>query len=153
MVPLAIGIAIQRTSASVAARLQPIVKKTTGIDTILMLVLCLVVYGKDFIGAMGSYAFGTQILFFSVATAATYGLSFGLPREQKSVLALGMSTRNLGAAFAPLFSLPDIDQRAIVMVAIGVPLQTIASLLAARWFARRASAGEPAAAQTAGGST
>jgi BASS family bile acid:Na+ symporter len=64
-----------------------------------------------------------------------------------------MSTRNLGAVFAPLFSLPDIDQRAIVMVAIGVPLQTIASLLAARWFARRASAGEPAAAQTAGGST
>lgn len=142
--PLAIGMAIQRASAPVAARLQPIVKKTTGIDTILMLVLCVVVHGKDFMSAVGSYAFGTQILFFSVATAATYGLSFGLPQAQKSVLALGMSTRNLGAAFAPLFAIADVDQRAIVMVAIGVPMQTIASLLAARWFARRTSTGEPA---------
>ncbi len=140
MVPLAIGMAIPRASEPAAARLQPIVKKATGIDTLLMLLLCVIVYGKGFAGAAGSYAFGTQILFFSVATAATYGLSFGLPQGQKSVLALGMSTRNLGAAFAPLFAVPDIDQRAIVMVAIGVPMQTIASLLAARWFARRAAA-------------
>jgi BASS family bile acid:Na+ symporter len=114
-----------------------------------MLVLSVVVYGKGFISAGGSYAFGTQILFFSVATAATYSFSFGLPQAQKSVLALGMSTRNLGAAFAPLFAIQDIDQRAIVMVAIGVPMQTIASLLAARWFARGAPIGEPGAAQTA----
>ena len=149
MVPLAIGMEIQRASVPVAGRLQPIVKKATGIDTIVMLVLCVVVYGKEFISAMGSYAFGTQILFFSVATAASYGLSFGLPQAQKSVLALGMSTRNLGAAFAPLFAIAGVDQRAIVMVAIGVPMQTIASLLAARWFARRASIGEPGAVQTA----
>src|SRR5512137_1151250 len=92
MVPLAIGMAIQRASAPVAARLQPIVKKATGIDTLLMLVLCVVVYGKDFIGATGSYAIGTQILFFSVATAASYCISPGLQQGQKSVLSLGMST-------------------------------------------------------------
>jgi BASS family bile acid:Na+ symporter len=114
-----------------------------------MLILCVVVYAREFVGATGSYAFGTQILFFSVATAATYGLSFGLPQDQKSVLALGMATRNLGPAFAPLFAAPDVDQRAIVMVAIGVPMQTIAALLAARWFARRASVCDPGAAQTA----
>jgi len=149
MVPLAIGMAIQRASAPVAAGLQPIVKKTTGIATLVMLVLCVVVYGKGFIGAVGTYAIGAQILFFSVATAASYGLSFGLPQPQKSVLALGMSTRNLGAAFAPLFAIADVDQRAIVMVALGVPMQTIFSLLAARWFARRAPIGEPGAAPAA----
>jgi BASS family bile acid:Na+ symporter len=149
MVPLAIGMAIQRAKAPVAAKIEPIVKKITGIDTILMLVFCVVVYGKGFVGAIGSYAIGAQILFFSVATAASYGLSFGLPQAQKSVLALGMSTRNLGAAFAPLFAISAVDQRAIVMVALGVPMQTIFSLLAARWFARRASIGEPGPAQTA----
>lgn len=138
IVPLAIGWAIQRISAGVAARLQPTVKKTTGVDTILMLVLCVAVFGKDFINAAGSYAFGTQILFFSLATVATYALSFGLPQAQKSVLTLGMSTRNLGAAIAPLFAIPDVDQRAIIMVAIGIPMQIIASVLAAHWFARRA---------------
>jgi BASS family bile acid:Na+ symporter len=149
LAPLVIGMTIQRVIAPVAARLQPTVKKITGIDTILMLVLVVVVYGKDFISAVGTYAFGTQILFFSVATAAAYGLSFGLPQTQKSVLALGMATRNIGAALAPLLAVPDTDQRALVMVAIGVPMQTIAALLAARWFARRAPTGEPAAVQTA----
>ena len=139
LVPLVIGLAIQHASAPFASRLHPFVSKTTGICTVVMLVLCVVVYAKGFIGAIGSYAIGTQVLFFSVATAASYGLSFGLPQGQKSVLALGMSTRNLGAAFAPLFALPNIDHRAIVMVALGVPMQTIFSLLAARSLSRRTS--------------
>jgi BASS family bile acid:Na+ symporter len=81
------------------------------------------------------------MLFFSLVTAGSYGLSFGLPQVQKSVLSLGMATRNIGAALAPLFAVADADQRAIVMVALGVPMQTIFSLLAARWFSRRASVG------------
>ena len=110
----------------------------TGIDTVAMLVLCMIIFGKGFIGTIGSYAIGTQIVFFSVATFASYVLSSGLPQSQRSVLTLGMSTRNLGAALAPLFALPDVDQRAIVMVVLGVPMQVIFSLLAASYFARRA---------------
>jgi bile acid:Na+ symporter, BASS family len=143
MVPLTIGLTIRRVSASTAAKLEPIVKKITGVDTLLMLVICIVVYAKGFVGAVGTYAIGALILFFILATAASYGLSFGLPQNQKSVLALGMTTRNLGAAFAPLFAIANVDQRALVMVALGVPLQTIAALLAARWFGRLAAKGEP----------
>ena len=137
LVPLALGLAIQHFQAPMAERLHPFVKKATGIDTILMLVICVVVYARGFDAAVGTYAIGAQILFFTIATVASYGLSIGLSRGQKSVLALGMSTRNLGAAFAPLFAISDVDQRAIIMVALGVPMQTIFSLLAANWFARR----------------
>ena len=147
LAPLAIGLAIQRTSAPFAAKYQPVVKQVTGLVTIIMLVLCLVVYGKGFIGAVGTYAIGAQILFFSLATAASYALSFGLPHGQKSVLSLGMATRNIGASLAPLFAVAGADQRAIVMVALGVPMQTIFSLLASRWLSRRAS--EPASARIA----
>ena len=100
-------------------------------------------YGKGFAAAVGSYAFGTQILFFSAATVGTYALSFCLPQTQRSVLTLAMSTRNVGAAFAPLLSVQDIDKRAIVMVAIGLPMQIIASLLPAQSFARRAEKKAP----------
>ena len=48
-------------------------------------------------------------------------LSFRLAQNQKSVLALGMATRNIGAALAPLFGVAEVDQRAIVMVAAGSP--------------------------------
>ena len=144
LVPLVIGLTIQRVSAPFAARVQPFVKTITGIDTILMLVACVFLYAKGFIGAIGTYAIGTQILFFSVVTATSYGFSFGLPQKQRSVLALGMTTRNLGASFAPLFAIPGIDQRAIIMVALGVPMQTGFAFLAAKWFSNQASSGDAA---------
>lgn len=138
LLPLAIGMAMLQALPAAASKLQPIVKRITGAATIVMLALCAVVYGKGFINSAGSYATLTQMMFFGVATAASYGLAFGLPQSQKSVLSLGVCTRNLGAAFAPLFTAPDADERAIVMVALGVPLQTIFAFVAARWYGNRA---------------
>jgi bile acid:Na+ symporter, BASS family len=146
LVPLAIGTAIQLRSASFASMLQPIVKKVTGIDTLLMLVLCVVIYGKAFLGLAGSYAIGVQILFFSVAAVGPYLVSFGTPRGQKIVLSLGVCTRNVGAALAPLFAVPDVDQRAIVMVSFGVLMQAAFSFAAASYFGRRAEITKPGAA-------
>ncbi len=54
LVPLAIGLALQRRSAALAGRLHPFVKKATGVDTILMLLLCVAVYGKEFLELVGS---------------------------------------------------------------------------------------------------
>jgi len=145
LVPLAIGLAIQYRSGSVASRLQPFVKKATGIDTVLMLALCAVIYGKAFLGLVGSYAIGAQVLFFSAAALGPYLFSFGLPRGQKSVLSLGMSTRNIGAALAPLFAVPEVDQRATVMVVFGVLMQATFSFVAASYFGRHAEIAETGA--------
>jgi BASS family bile acid:Na+ symporter len=142
LVPLVIGMVILRRAPAFADRAQPIVKKITGLATIVMLGLCLVIYGQAFIGSAGSYATLTQVLFYAAVTAGSYLLAFGLPQPQKSVLALGVCTRNLGAAFAPLFAVAGVDERAIVMVALGVPLQTIAAFIAARAFGARAGAAE-----------
>jgi len=147
LLPLLIGMVILRRAPASAARAQPVVKKITGIDTLIFLGLCLVVYGKGFIGSAGSYATLSQFIFYAVVTAGSYALAFGLPQNQKSVLGLGLCTRNLGAAFAPLFAVAGADERAIVMVALGVPLQTIAALIAARVFGARADAGGAAAGE------
>lgn len=61
-----------------------------------------------------------------------------MSQSRRSVLALGMCTRNVGAAMVPLFSAAAVDQSAMIMVVLGVPMQLIFSLLAARWFARDA---------------
>jgi len=136
LVPFAIGLSIERRSASLASRMEPFVKKITGIDTILMLVLCAVIYGRKFLALGGSHAIGAQIIFFSIATVAPYLFSFGLPRSQRTILSLGMATRNLGAAFAPLFAVHEVDQRAIVMVALGVLMQAAFSFSAATFYGR-----------------
>jgi bile acid:Na+ symporter, BASS family len=141
LLPLAAGLWVQRRSASFAARIEPLVKTVTGIDTILLLVLCLTLYGKELLALQGSHAIGAQLLFFAVAAVAPYLLTFGVPREQKIVISLGMTTRNLGAAFAPLYSTPGIDQRAIVMVALGMIMQTTFSFGAATFYRRLTQAG------------
>ncbi len=136
LIPLGLGLLIQRSMPKVARKIHPGVKLGTTIDTVLMLVLCVIIYGKAFAGALGTRAIGTQILFFTISTIGSYVFSFGLLPGQKSVISLGMATRNLGAAFAPLFAIPHVDRRAIVMVALGVPMQTIFSLLTAVWLGR-----------------
>ena len=137
LVPLVIGMVTLRRAPAFAERAQPIVKKITGIATVIMLGLCLVIYGQAFIGSAGSYATLSQVIFYGAVTAGSYMLAFGLPQNRKSVLALGVCTRNLGAAFAPLFAVSGVDERAIVMVALGVPLQTMAAFAAARAFGAR----------------
>jgi bile acid:Na+ symporter, BASS family len=138
LIPLLIGVVIQSWSASKASLIQPFIKKGTGLDTLIMLILVVVIYGKGFIGAIGTYAIGTQVIFFSVITAASYALGFGMPQRQKSVLSLGICTRNCGAAMAPLFVAQGVDQNAIVMVSLGIPMMVVFSLIAARVFAGRA---------------
>jgi BASS family bile acid:Na+ symporter len=141
LVPLAIGLAVQHRSAVLASKLHPCVKKATGIDTVVMLILCVLVYGKEFLELVGSHAIGAQLLFFGAATVGPYLVGFGLPRAQKIVMSLGMATRNLGAAFAPLFAIPGVDQRAIVMVAMGVLMQATFSFGAATVYRRAAASG------------
>jgi BASS family bile acid:Na+ symporter len=138
LIPLVIGVLVQSWSASTASLIQPFIKKGTGLDTLIMLILVVVIYGKGFIGSIGTYAIGTQVIFFSLITAASYALGFGMPQRQKSVLSLGICTRNCGSALAPLFVVPNADQSAIVMVSLGIPMMFGFAALAARVFAARA---------------
>jgi BASS family bile acid:Na+ symporter len=146
LIPLLIGLAIQFQRPSAATRIQPAIKKLTGVDTLLMVALVIIIYGKGFIGSIGTWAIGTQVVFFTAITVASYALGFGMPRTQKSVIALGISTRNVGAAMAPLLVAEGVDNNTVVMVTLGIPMMFAASLIAARVFAARAG-------QTAGGGT
>jgi BASS family bile acid:Na+ symporter len=139
--PLAVGMFVLRASPAFAFRAQPFVKKITALATIATAVLCVVVYGEGLLGVPGSFAVVAQLVFFSMLTALTYWLAFGLAHEQKIVLSLGMATRNLGAAFAPLLAVGEMDQRAIVMVVLALPIMVIVALLAAKWFGRRLEEG------------
>lgn len=137
LVPFLVGMAVKRFAEPVAFRFYPVVKKTTDIITIVMLVAMAIAYGKGFIGAIGSHAIGTLVLFVGVVTLATDRLGFGLKQGQKIVLTIGMCTRNIGAAIAPLITI-KADSRSVVMVALGIPVTLIFSFLAARWYASHA---------------
>ena len=136
LLPLIVGIAIYSRAPRIAAIVRPVVKKITTAATITVLILCAVLYGRSFISTFGSHAIGVQVVFFATMTSASYLMSSTLLQPQRRVLTLGMCTRNVGAAMVPLFSASAIDPHAMTMVVLGVPMQLVFALLAARWFAR-----------------
>jgi bile acid:Na+ symporter, BASS family len=144
LIPLVVGVAVQFRWPSTASFLQPYVKKGTAIDTLLMLALIVVIYGKGFIGAIGTWAILAQVLFFTISIVGSYALAFGVTPRRKSVLTLGLSTRNCGAALAPLMVATDVAPEATVMVTLGIPMMVLFSVIAARVFASRAGPAEAA---------
>jgi BASS family bile acid:Na+ symporter len=144
LIPLVIGIAFQLRRPSTASFLQPYVKKGTTVDTVLMMVVVVVMYGKGFADAVGTWAILAQVLFFTVTIVASYALAFGVPPRRKSVITLGLSTRNCGAALAPLLVAADVAPEATVMVTLGIPMMVLFSVVAARMFAGRAGPADAA---------
>jgi BASS family bile acid:Na+ symporter len=139
--PLAIGIAIHQAAPAIARKLQPPVKLLTAVATLATFAMILVIYGKDLLGVPGSLALAAQLLFFSIVTGCAYRFAFGLDDAQRVVLSAGMATRNLGAAVAPLLSIVEIDQRAIVMVVLSLPVTLVFAMLVAVVTRKESAAG------------
>ena len=138
LLPMLIGGAIRAFAPRAAARFLPLVKKIGGIFLVLALVLTLVLYGRDMLDAVGSFAPGAQLLFLVAITAVSYRIGFGLNQRQRSSMALGMCTRNIAAVFAAYFGITNPPPGLFVMVVLVVPLAAIVAVAAARLFGRSA---------------
>ena len=130
-VSLVIGAAIRRATEAFAERFAPIVKKVTGLNTLILCAVLLWLYRGEIIGAIGAYAIGSQILYYAVLGSASYLFGFGLSYEQKAPMTLGVCTRNVGPAIAPLFAVADTPQGAITMCILAIFLGAILSGFAA----------------------
>jgi bile acid:Na+ symporter, BASS family len=139
ILPMAAGVIARSKSPAMADRINPVVKKATGLFALMWCILALVLYGKSLLGVAGTFAVGTQLIFFCAIFACTYLLSFGLPREQKIVLSVGATTRNLGACLAPLLAVPDMDARASLMILLGLPMMIVGVLLGMKFLVPNAT--------------
>jgi bile acid:Na+ symporter, BASS family len=139
LLPMVAGAIFRLRWEYTATKIQPFVKKGTGLDTLLMLVLLLVVYGKGLISSVGTFALGSQVVLVAAVAGASYWLGFGMPKPQKQILVIGLCCRNVGAALAPLFVAPGVDPAAIVATgALGTFVVIGSSLAAASIFAKQA---------------
>jgi BASS family bile acid:Na+ symporter len=139
LLPLLIGGAIREFAPDAAKKLLPVVKKIGGLFLLITLVFTLVIYGRDMLSLVGSFAPGAQVLFFAAITALSYKIGFGLEQEQRSAMALGMCTRNIAAVFAAYFGIVDPPPGLFVMIVLVVPLAAIVAVVAARMFGKQAA--------------
>jgi BASS family bile acid:Na+ symporter len=140
LTPLLIGIAIKVYAAPVADKLFPVVKKIAGLATLITLILVMALYGEGMI-KIGSFAIGAQILFLAGMAFVSYKFGFNLKQEQRSIMALGMGTRNIAAVFAVVMAIPNPDPRLVMMIVLVVPVSVIVSFVAAHLFSRQSGGG------------
>ena len=136
LLPMAVGLLVRAQLPGLAPRIGTVVRLFAGATTLLLLVLVATVYWRGFVDAVGSYAIGAQLLFAAATTAGAWLTGLGMAPGRRSALSLGVCTRNLGAAFAPLLEV-TVDPRTTVMIALAVPITLLVSYGAALWFAGR----------------
>jgi BASS family bile acid:Na+ symporter len=137
LLPLLVGGAIRVFAPNAAEKLLPVAKKIGMIFLLIVLTLTLVLYGRDMLGTVGSFAPGAQVLFFVVITAVSYKIGFGLEQQQRSSMALGMCTRNIAAVFAAYFGITNPPPGLLAMIVLVIPLAAVVAMAAARLFARQ----------------
>jgi len=130
-IPMVIGIFVRRISTRTAEKSAPIVKKVTGVNTIILCLVLLWLYRSEIIGSVGAFAIATQIIYYAILGFASYMLAVGLSYKQKAPMVLGICTRNVGPALATLMGVTDAPQGAITMCILAIFLGAILSGFAA----------------------
>ena len=136
LLPLVIGAIFRHYAGAVATRIFPGVKRFAMLSTLLTIVWCLLLYGRGMLDTAGSMALLSMTVFMVGMALITYRFGFGLQQNQRSVMALGMGTRNIAAVLAAALAIPNADPRIVVMVIMWTLWSVVLAAIGARIFAR-----------------
>jgi bile acid:Na+ symporter, BASS family len=137
LMPMILGILIRIYSTRVADKIFPAIKMTAGITTVLSLVSVLLIYFREFLKVLGSYAILGQLLLAIGILLMAYYIGFGLKKNQRSAMALGMSSRNVSAMFAVYIVLPTPDPYLLVMILLSGPIPALTAYFTARYLGKK----------------
>jgi bile acid:Na+ symporter, BASS family len=138
LLPLLIGAAIRHFADAAATKIFPVIKGLALISTLLTIVWCLVIYGQGMLNTAGEMALLSMTLFMVGMGLITYRLGFGMKQNQRSVMALGMGTRNVAAVLAAALAIQNADPRIVVMVVMWTLWSVVLAAIGAKIFARLA---------------
>jgi BASS family bile acid:Na+ symporter len=147
LIPLLVGALVRTYTAAMATKIFPVVKLIAGLSTALTVLFCLLLYGRQMLETAGSFALLSMTVFMIVLGLITYRFGFGLRQDQRSVMSLGMGTRNIAAVFAGVLAIPNGDPRMVAMVVMWTLWSFILALLVAPLIGKHA--GDAAAGATA----
>ncbi|MCX6039156.1 MAG: hypothetical protein NTW99_14985 [Chloroflexi bacterium] len=142
LLPLLIGIVIRHYADTAATKMFPAVKGLAFISTLLTTVWCLVIYGQGMLNTAGELALLSMTLFMVGMGLMTYNFSFGLKQNQRSIMALGLSTLNGAALFAATTAIPNADPRIGAMTVLWIVVSIPLAAIGAKIFAKQAGKAE-----------
>lgn len=116
LIPLLAGAVLRTYAAPWAAKLFKPVKALAGLSTALTVLFCILLYSRRMLDTAGSFALASMTLFMLVMGLITYRFGFGLKQSERSVMCLGMGSRNIAAVLAGVLAIPNGDPRMTAMV-------------------------------------
>ncbi len=116
--PLVIGAAIRHFATIAATKIIPAVIVIAKITTVAAGVCGVVVFARPMLDTVGSRALLSVILFMVVIALISYLFGFGLKQSQRSVMSLGMLTRNSGPALIAALEIPNRDTHIITLIVL-----------------------------------
>jgi BASS family bile acid:Na+ symporter len=138
LLPLIIGAAIRHYADTAATKIFPAVKGFALLTTLLTILWCLVIYGRGMLNTAGEMALLSMTIFMVGMGLITYLVGFGLKQNQRSVMALGMGTRNVAAVLAAALAIPNADPRIVVMTVMWTLWSVVLAAIGAKIFAGQA---------------
>jgi bile acid:Na+ symporter, BASS family len=146
LLPLLLGAALRHYAADVATKVFPAVKVLALLATLATIVWCLVIYGRGMLNTAGELALLSMTVFMVGMALITYFIGFGMTQSQRSVMSLGMGTRNVAAVLAAALAIPNADPRIVVMVVMWTLWSVVLASIAAKIFAKQAATAAKGAA-------
>ncbi|MGB5984353.1 MAG: hypothetical protein WBG37_03535 [Desulfobacterales bacterium] len=139
LLPLLIGAATRHNADAAATRIFPAVKGLALLSTLTTIVWCLALYGKGMLNTAGELALLSMTLFMVGMAVITYCFGFGMSQAQRSVMALGMGTRNVAAVLAAALAIPNADPLIVTMTVMWTLWSVVLAAIGARIFTKQAS--------------
>ncbi len=138
LLPLVVGAAIRHYADKGATRIFPAVKGLALFSTLLTILWCVVIYGRGMLNTAGEFALLSMTLFMVGMGLITYRFGFGMKQNQRSVMALGMGTRNVAAVLAAALAIPNADPGIVVMTIMWTLWSVVLAAIGAKIFAKQA---------------
>jgi BASS family bile acid:Na+ symporter len=116
LLPLVIGAAARHYAETVATKIIPAVTVIAKLTTLAVIVWAAVLYAGEMLATAGSFALLSMVVFMVVIGLITYRIGFGLKQNQRSVMSLGMLTRNGSVVLISALSIPNVEPGTITYV-------------------------------------
>lgn len=138
LLPLVVGALIKTFASKAADKLFILVKKLAGLSTLLTVIFCFLLYYKQMWATAGSMATLSLTIFMVVMALISFYFGFGLKRDERIVMSLGMGTRNIAAVLIGVLAIPDAGSNMIAMVIIWTLWSFILSMIIAPIMGKKA---------------
>lgn len=143
LLPLAIGAAIREYAGTVGKKILPAVNVIAKLSTLGTVVYACVLYWREMLATAGSFGLLSMTIFMVVMGLITYRrFGFGLKQNQRSVMALGMLSRNGSVVLLAAFTIPDVDPSVVTYVIMFVLWSFVIAAVAARILGKQAASTE-----------